>query len=135
MKSLFRTISVVALAFGTAWVGNGAAVAAASSGELPVVIRCNNPANLAAVDASGGDSLVRQLISLASEGNATNDGSSASGVITGSGGEAVGGDASQSTNNNRCGESSGLDVSTRIDNSRRVDNSRTLDIDNGPGLL
>ncbi|MEV4193349.1 hypothetical protein [Streptomyces toxytricini] len=135
MKFLIRTVSVVALALGTAWTGNGAAVAAVSSGELPAIIRCNNPTSLSAVDASGGNSLVRQLLSLVSEEDATNDGSLASGVMTGSGGEAVGGDASQSTNNNRCGASSDLDTSTRIDNSKRVDNSQALDIDNGPSLL
>ncbi|WP_030772396.1 hypothetical protein [Streptomyces sp. NRRL F-2664] len=135
MKSVVRAVSVIVLALGTAVCGNGAAVAAPASGDLPVIIRCNNPTNVSLVDASGGDSLLRQLLSLVSEGDTTNEGSSASGVMTGEGGTAVGGDASQSANNNRCGASSDLDVSTRVDNSRRLDNSQNLTLDDGPSLL
>ncbi|MEU2391319.1 hypothetical protein [Streptomyces sp. NPDC007369] len=56
-------------------------------------------------------------------------------MITGSGGEAVGGDASQSTDGNRCGLSADVDTCTRIDNSRRVDDSLNVDIENSPSLL
>ncbi|MGW5851240.1 hypothetical protein ACWFQ8_25410 [Streptomyces sp. NPDC055254] len=135
MKSLVRTVSVIVLALGAAVCGNGAAVAAPASGDVPVVIQCNNPTSISLVDASGGASLVRQLISLISGGEATNDGNLASGVVTGAGGEDAGGDASQSTNNNRCGVSSDVDASTRIDHSRRVDNSRNVAIDTSPSLL
>ncbi|MFF5447673.1 hypothetical protein [Streptomyces sp. NPDC012888] len=96
-----------------------------------MVIQCNNPTNVSLVDASGGDSLVRQLIDVLG----SNDGNNASAVQTGSGGNALGGDASQSANNNRCGLSSDVDASTRIDNSQRVDNSSRLTLDNAPSLL
>ncbi|WP_030772399.1 hypothetical protein [Streptomyces sp. NRRL F-2664] len=138
MKSVIRAVSVLVLALGSAVFGNGAAVAApASSDDLPVIIQCNNPTNLSLVDASGGDSLVSQLIELITDngGTGTNDGNNASAVDTGAGGIAVGGDASQSANNNRCGLSSDVDASTRIDNSQRVDNSRNLTLDSGPSLL
>ncbi|MFF9865396.1 hypothetical protein ACF1G0_08210 [Streptomyces sp. NPDC013953] len=137
MGPVIRTATVVVLALGTAVFGSGAAVAGADSGDLPLVIQCNNPTSLSLVDASGGDSLVRQLIGVVTEEEATgtNAGSNASGVITGSGGEATGGDASQSANDNRCGVSSDVDASTRIDNSKRVDNSVNVDTDNSPSLL
>ncbi|APU43677.1 hypothetical protein [Streptomyces sp. TN58] len=137
MKSVVRAVSVLVLALGTAVFGNGFAVAASASDEVPVIIQCNNPTNLSLVDASGGDSLVSQLIELITEdgGTGTNDGNNASAVETGAGGTAFGGNASQSANNNRCGQSSDVDASTRVDNSQRIDNSRNLTFDNGPSLL
>ncbi|MEV4193350.1 hypothetical protein [Streptomyces toxytricini] len=137
MKSVLRTASVIVLAFGAAVFGSGSAVAAAASEDVPVIIQCNNPTSVSLVDASGGDSLVSQLIAVLAEddGTAANEGNNASAVDTGPGGEAVGGDASQSANNNRCGLSSDVDASTRIDNSQRVDNSRRLTLDSGPSLL
>ncbi|CAL9628059.1 hypothetical protein SUDANB120_06027 [Streptomyces sp. enrichment culture] len=137
MKSVLRTASAIILALGTAVFGSGSAVAAAFSEDVPVIIQCNNPTSVSLVDASGGDSLVSQLIAVLAEddGVGANDGNNASAVDTGSGGTASGGDASQSANNNRCGLSSDVDASTRIDNSQRIDNSRRLTFDNGPGLL
>ncbi|MET9962820.1 hypothetical protein ABZ128_27770 [Streptomyces sp. NPDC006326] len=132
MKSIVRTISVIMLALGTAAFTTGAAAAASTSDDAPVVIQCNNPTNVSLVDASGGDSLVSQLIEVL---GGTNDGNNASAVDTGSGGTALGGDAAQSASHNRCGESSDVDASTRIDNSQRIDNSRSLSLDNSPSLL
>ncbi|MFF9865397.1 hypothetical protein ACF1G0_08215 [Streptomyces sp. NPDC013953] len=137
MGPVIRTATVVVLALGTAVFGSGAAVAGADSGDLPLVIQCNNPTNLSLVDASGGDSLVSQLVEVLSEGGSTstNEGNNASAVDTGPGGTASGGNVSQSANNNRCGVSSDVDESTRIDNSQRVDNSRNFTFDNASGLL
>ncbi|MFE5488952.1 hypothetical protein ACFQ7Z_03130 [Streptomyces virginiae] len=132
MKAIVRTISVLVLTLGTAAAfSTGAAVAAPTDGA-PVVIRCNNPTSVSLVDASGGDSLVRQLVGVLA---GTNSGNNASGVITGEGGEAAGGNAAQTASNNRCGHSSGLDTSTRIDTSQRIDNSHRADIENSPSLL
>ncbi|WP_158943333.1 hypothetical protein [Streptomyces sp. NRRL S-378] len=135
MHSAVRIASAIVIAFSAAAFGHGTASAAPAGEDRPVLIRCNNPSSLSLADASGGDSLVRQLISVVSGDGDTNDGNLASGVITGEGGIADGGDASQSANENRCGASSDIDASTRIDNSQRVNNRRDLDIDNGPGLL
>ncbi|MET9962821.1 hypothetical protein ABZ128_27775 [Streptomyces sp. NPDC006326] len=132
MKSIVRTISVIMLALGTAAFTTGAAAAASTSDDAPVVIQCNNPTSVSLVDASGGNSLVRQLVGVLA---GTNGGNNASGVITGQGGVAAAGDAAQSADNNRCGSSSDLDTSTRIDNSQRVDNRRIVDIENSPSLL
>ncbi|MET9567586.1 hypothetical protein ABZY34_00270 [Streptomyces virginiae] len=133
MKAIVRTISVLVLTLGTAAASStGAAVAASPSDGAPVVIRCNNPTSVSLVDASGGNSLVRQLVGVLS---GTNGGNNASGVMTGEGGDAAGGDAAQAADHNRCGSSADLDASTRIDTSRRVDNSRRVDIENSPGLL
>ncbi|MFE5621028.1 hypothetical protein ACFQ8S_03055 [Streptomyces virginiae] len=132
VKAILRTISVLVLTLGTAAAfSTGAAVAAPTDGA-PVVIQCNNPTNVSLVDASGGDSLVSQLVEVL---GGTNDGNNASAVDTGSGGTALGGDAAQSANHNRCGESTDVDASTRIDNSQRIDNSRRLSFKNSPSLL
>ncbi|THA81235.1 hypothetical protein [Streptomyces sp. A0592] len=133
MKAIVRTLSVLVLTLGSAAAfGTGAAVAASPSDGAPVVIRCNNPTSVSAVDASGGNSLVRQLVGVLA---GTNGGNNASGVITGEGGDAAGGNAAQTADRNRCGSSSDLDTSTRIDTSQRIDNSRRLDIENSPTLL
>ncbi|WP_030958881.1 hypothetical protein [Streptomyces sp. NRRL S-378] len=132
MTSVVRTVSIIMFAVGTALFGHGAAVAASAPQDSPVIIQCNNPTNVSLLDASGGDSLVSQLIDVL---GGSNEGNNASAVETGAGGEASGGNASQSANKNRCGLSSDVDASTRIDNSQRIDNSRNLDIDNGPSLL
>ncbi|MET9567587.1 hypothetical protein ABZY34_00275 [Streptomyces virginiae] len=133
MKAIVRTISVLVLTLGTAAASStGAAVAASPSDGAPVVIQCNNPTHVSLVDASGGDSLVSQLIEVL---GGTNDGNNASAVDTGPGGTALGGDAAQSASHNRCGESSDVDASTRIDNSQRIDNSHRLSFKNSPSLL
>ncbi|MFJ7147451.1 hypothetical protein ACIQVT_04500 [Streptomyces sp. NPDC100445] len=127
MGSFVRTLTVIAFALGVPGIGAGAATADSGSEHAPVIIQCNNPTSISVVDASGGDALLSQLISLLGttvganspiSGGPANSGGNAAVVGTGAGGEA-GSTSSQSANNNRCGTSSDVDASTRIDNSRR----------------
>ncbi|MFJ7147450.1 hypothetical protein ACIQVT_04495 [Streptomyces sp. NPDC100445] len=126
MRSFVRTLTVIAFALGVPGIGAGAATADSGSEHAPVIIQCNNPTSISAVDASGGDALLSQLISLLGTtaganspvSGPTNNGGNASAVDTGAGGE-VTSSSSQSANSNRCGTSSDVDASTRVDNSRR----------------